>query len=91
MVTLVVDPNHPCNITLSPNDRTRHGLIWYTYGTWPFEASQTPTHVGTLTYTANDEASVETDGVTVRFKGNEPDDFPYAACPLDSDDAVLTP
>jgi hypothetical protein len=89
-VTLVVEPGRTCNISLSPGDRNRHGLTWFTYGTWPAAADQASTHAGRLTYTANDEASVESDGVTVRFKGYGPKDFPDATCPLNSTDAVMT-
>jgi hypothetical protein len=84
-VTVLVASGRPCNISLPPEDRTRHGLNWFTYGTWPDSPDGSPgaTHAGTMTYTAKDEATVQVDGLVIRFKGYQPDDFPEAACPLD--------
>ena len=83
-VTVLVASGRPCNISLSPEDRTRHGLKWFTYGTWPDVPARSPgaTHAGTMTYTAQDEATVQVDGLAIRFKGFQPDDFPEAVCPL---------
>ena len=48
-VTVLVASGRPCNISLSPEDRTRHGLNWFTYGTWPDVRAGSPeaTHAGT--------------------------------------------